>query len=159
LVCTSCQRVVKSEKAEGVNGTISSFVSLGPQGLDALGIGLREFRGALSGRTGKLKPTLMDQSVIAGLGNLLADEICWRAGIQPMRPVTELDTDEVKRLHNTMTRVLGTAVRHGRVPGLPRWLTGVRDDPDPHCPRCGTALMHRRIGGRRSWWCPHCQPG
>jgi formamidopyrimidine-DNA glycosylase len=132
---------------------------LGPQGPDALGIGLREFRGALSGRTGKLKPTLMDQSVIAGLGNLLTDEICWRAGIQPVRPVTELDADEVKRLHNTMTRVLGTAVRHGRVPGLPRWLTGVRDDPDPHCPRCGTALMHRRIGGRTSWWCPHCQPG
>ena len=130
----------------------------GPQGPDALGIGLRAFREALSGRRGRLKTTLMDQSVIAGLGNLLADEICWRARIKPTRPVSDLAADDVKRLHTAMTEVLRTAVRHGRVPGLPRWLTGVRDDPDPHCPRCGTALSHDRINGRMSWWCPNCQP-
>ncbi|EJO86839.1 formamidopyrimidine-DNA glycosylase [Mycobacterium colombiense CECT 3035] len=131
---------------------------LGPQGPDALGLGLREFRGVVAGRRGRLKPTLMDQSVIAGLGNLLVDEICWRAGIRPSFAVTELDDDAVKKLHRAMTQVLHTAVRHGRVPGLSRWLTGARDDPDPHCPRCGTALRHGRIGGRMSFWCPACQP-
>lgn len=131
---------------------------LGPQGPDALGLGLREFRGVVAGRRGRLKPTLMDQSVIAGLGNLLVDEICWRAKIRPRLPVTELDDDAVKELHRAMTQVLHTAVRHGRVPGLSRWLTGARDDPDPHCPRCGTALRHGRIGGRMSFWCPACQP-
>lgn len=134
----------------------------GPQGPDALGIGLPAFRDALKGRprkkTGRLKPTLMDQSVIAGLGNLLTDEICWRARIPPTRPVPDLDADDVRRLHTAMVQVLRTAVRHGRVPGLPRWLTGVRDAPDPHCPRCGTALRNGRVGGRMSWWCPHCQP-
>jgi formamidopyrimidine-DNA glycosylase len=129
----------------------------GPQGPDALGIGLREFRSVLSGRRGTLKPTLMDQSVIAGLGNLLTDEICWRARILPTRLVAELDADEVKSLRTALTQVLRTAVRHERVPGLARWLTGARDDPDPHCPRCGTALAHRRVNGRMSWWCPRCQ--
>ncbi len=130
----------------------------GPLGPDALGIGLREFRDVLAGRRGALKTTLMDQSVIAGLGNLLTDEICWRARIRPTRPVAELDDNDVKALHRAMTQVLRTAVRHGRVPGLPGWLTGARDEPDPHCPRCGTRLAHGRVGGRTSLWCPRCQP-
>ncbi|MEB3981891.1 Fpg/Nei family DNA glycosylase [Mycobacterium sp. 663a-19] len=130
----------------------------GPLGPDALGLSLREFRDVLSGRRGALKPTLMDQSVIAGLGNLLTDEICWRARLRPAHPVAELDDDDIKRLHAAMTRVLRTAVRHGRVPGLPRWLTAVRDEPDPSCPRCGTRLARGRAGGRMSLWCPRCQP-
>lgn len=100
----------------------------------------------------------MDQSVIAGLGNLLTDEICWRTRMRPTRPVAELNPDDVKRLHAAMTQVLRTAVRHGRVPGLPRWLTAVRDEPDPSCPHCGTRLASGRVGGRMSLWCPHCQP-
>lgn len=131
---------------------------LGPQGPDALGMGLRAFRDVLAGRRGQLKPTLMDQSVIAGLGNLLTDEICWRARVRPTRPVADLEADEVKRLHTAMTQVLRTAVRHGEVPRLSRWLTGVRDEPDPSCPRCGTRLSHGRVSGRMSLWCPHCQP-
>lgn len=130
---------------------------MGPQGPDALSVDLRTFRDMLSGRRGALKATLLDQSVIAGLGNLLVDEICWQARLHPARPVVGLDADEVKRLHTTMKRVLRTAVRHGRVPGLPRWLTGVRDGPDPSCPRCGARLAAGRIGGRASLWCPRCQ--
>jgi formamidopyrimidine-DNA glycosylase len=131
---------------------------IGAQGPDALGIDLRTFRDALSGRRGQLKTTLMDQSVLAGLGNLLTDEICWRARIRPTRTVADLDDNEVKKLHTATAQVLRTAVRHGLVPRLPRWLTGVRDEPDPSCPRCGTRLRHGRVGGRTSFWCPHCQP-
>jgi formamidopyrimidine-DNA glycosylase len=131
----------------------------GPQGPDALGLSLRAFRELLSGKRGRLKPTLMDQAVIAGLGNLLTDEICWRARISPTRPVAELDADEVKRLHAAMTQVLRTSVPHGRVPGLPRWLTGVRDEPDPSCPRCGSRLAQGRMNGRTTLWCPRCQSG
>jgi formamidopyrimidine-DNA glycosylase len=130
----------------------------GPQGPDALGLGLPTFREQLSGRRGRLKPTLMDQSVIAGLGNLLTDEICWRARVHPCRMVLDLDADELKELHAAMTGVLRTAVRHGRVPGLPRWLTGARDEPDPSCPRCGARLTRARVGGRTSVWCAQCQP-
>jgi formamidopyrimidine-DNA glycosylase len=130
---------------------------MGKQGADALGIDLRSFAKTLDGRRGALKPTLMDQSVIAGLGNLLVDEICWRARLKPSRPVRSLDEDAVRALHIAMKRVLSTSVRHGCVPSLPRWLTRVRDEPDPSCPRCGTRLMRGRIGGRTSLWCPRCQ--
>jgi len=130
----------------------------GPLGPDALGIGLPEFRDALSGRRGSLKAALADQSVIAGLGNLLTDEICWCARILPSRRVAALTGDELKRLHGATTQVLRTAVRHGRVPRSSRWLAGVRDDPDPCCPRCGTHLNRSRMNGRTTFWCPHCQP-
>ena len=52
---------------------------MGDQGPDALSMNLRSFRAALRGHRGAVKPALMDQSVIAGLGNMLTDEICWRA--------------------------------------------------------------------------------
>jgi formamidopyrimidine-DNA glycosylase len=131
---------------------------IGKQGPDALDLDLPSFRTALHGRRGAVKPTLMDQSVIAGLGNLLTDEILWQARLSPSRPVTSLDADDVRGLHATMKRVLRTAVRHGCVPSLPRWLTQARDDPDPACPRCGTRLTRGRFGGRTSLWCPRCQP-
>ncbi|WP_094286699.1 Fpg/Nei family DNA glycosylase [Mycobacterium lehmannii] len=130
----------------------------GEQGPDALSLDLRSFREVLRGRRGRLKPTLMDQAVIAGLGNLLVDEILWRTRLSPSLPVPSLTDDDVKRLHVAMRRVLDTAVRHGRVPDLPRWLTGNRDGPDPTCPRCGTRLARGRIAGRTSVWCPRCQP-
>ena len=131
---------------------------MGRQGPDALDIGAEELINALHGRRGRLKTTLMDQSVIAGLGNLLTDEICWQARLHPARAIPGLHSDDVKRLHTTMRRVLRTSVRHGRVPRLRSWLTGVRDDPDPSCPRCGTRLMRGRSNGRTMLWCPRCQP-
>lgn len=130
---------------------------MGEQGPDALDVDLRGFREALRGRRGRLKPTLMDQSVIAGLGNMLTDEILWQAKLPPSRAVSGLSKDEMRRLHATMRRVLRTSVRHGRVSGLARWLTRVRDDPDPGCPRCGARLARGRTGGRTSLWCPRCQ--
>lgn len=131
---------------------------IGEQGPDALALDLREFTAALRRHRGALKSTLMDQSVVAGLGNLLSDEICWRAKVNPARSIADLDPDDMRRLHSAMKRTLQTAVRHGCVPRLRQWLTGVRDDPDPCCPRCGSHLDRRRIAGRTSLWCPRCQP-
>src|SRR6185312_12899043 len=82
----------------------------------------------------------------------------WLDKIRPTVAIPELDDDDVKALHRAMTRVLRTAVRHGRVPGSPRWVTRVRDEPDPRCPRCGTRLERARVGGRATLWCPRCQP-
>jgi formamidopyrimidine-DNA glycosylase len=130
---------------------------IGTIGPDALDLDLETFQDLLAHRRGAVKPTLTNQEVLAGLGNLLADEICWRARIRPGRSLTDLDAHEVRDLHTAMTQILRTSVRHGCVPSLRGWLTAVRDDPDPHCPRCGSRLRRARIGGRTTLWCPREQ--
>lgn len=141
-------RLVDDEAIEAI------LAGLGP---DALTVGLKEFRGLLSGRRGAVKSVLMDQSVTAGLGNLLCDEILWRARIHPRTPAGKLSDAEVGRMHARMRRVLETSVHAGRVPPRPSWLTGHRDDDDPSCPRCGRTLSSSRVAGRRTVWCPVCQ--
>lgn len=131
---------------------------LGDLGPDALEVSRRDLAGLLSHRRGRLKPTLTDQTVIAGLGNLLADEICWRARVNPLRTASDLDAAEVAALHRALRRVLRDSVEAERVPPRRTWLTGARDRPDPVCPRCGTPLCSRRVSGRRTVWCPACQP-
>lgn len=129
----------------------------GPLGPDALSVGLDRFRELLSDRRGGVKAALIDQRLIAGGGNLIADETLWLAGIHPRRPVTDLSTHEVAGLHEAFRRVLGESVEAGHVPGPESWLTGARDADDPACPRCAAALQHGTVAGRSTYWCPSCQ--
>jgi len=126
-------------------------------GPDALTISRKEFA-QVAGARRRIKASLMDQAALAGLGNLLADEICWRARIHPRRRGDDLTAAELGRLHAAMRRVLRGAIPTGRVPGRRTWLTGRRDDPDPICPRCGARLRRARVAGRGTFWCPECQP-
>ncbi|MET9964778.1 DNA-formamidopyrimidine glycosylase family protein [Streptomyces sp. NPDC006356] len=132
---------------------------LAHQGPDALTVDRAEFETALAAHRGRVKAVLIDQSVLAGLGNLLADEILWRARLRPATPANALTEPERRRLYTQMRRTLRPAVTAGRVPPRPTWLTGHRDSPDPHCPRCGAGLRRSRVGGRTTVWCPGCQGG
>ncbi|MFF4038137.1 MULTISPECIES: Fpg/Nei family DNA glycosylase [unclassified Streptomyces] len=127
---------------------------LGP---DALEMTRPDFLKLLAGRRGAVKGVLMDQSLIAGLGNLLSDEILWRAHVTPVRPARDLGDAEARRVFTAMRRVLATSTRAGRVPPRRTWLTGHRDDAEPACPRCGGRLRSRRVSGRRTVWCERCQ--
>lgn len=128
------------------------------QGPDAMAVDREEFEAALSARRGKVKSVLTDQSALAGLGNLLADEILWRAGLAPTRPANDLTEADLRRLRTCMRRVLRSALDAGRVPPRDSWLTGHRDTPEAACPRCGTLLRRSRVAGRGTVWCPRCQP-
>ncbi|GAO07016.1 formamidopyrimidine-DNA glycosylase [Streptomyces lydicamycinicus] len=128
------------------------------QGPDAATLTRQGLGAVLAGRRGSLKPVLMDQSALAGLGNLLVDEILWRARLHPARRAGALSADEHGRLYTELRRTLRSAVRAGRVPPRGSWLTGRRDDPVASCPRCGTALCRKRLAGRGTVWCPDCQP-
>jgi formamidopyrimidine-DNA glycosylase len=130
------------------------LAGLGP---DALDVTPAELDRILDGRRGAIKAVLINQKVIAGLGNLLADEILWRAGIHPRRPARSLTAEERRTLHRQMRSVLRAAIRAGRVPPRPSWLTGARDRKDARCPRCGTPLRRAQVGGRTTVWCPHHQ--
>ena len=138
------------------------LAGLGP---DALGIGRQDFDRALAKGDGPagggrraVKAALIDQSVIAGLGNLLADEILRRARIHPRRPVRQLGPGERARIHSQMQRVLRAAIPVGQVPARAGWLTGSRNAGGAQCPRCGATLARDRVAGRNTVWCPRCQP-
>ncbi|NGO09531.1 Fpg/Nei family DNA glycosylase [Streptomyces sp. HC44] len=127
------------------------------QGPDALSVDRKEFEAALAVRRGRVKTVLTDQSVLAGLGNLLADEILWRARLSPASRASDLTEAERRRLYAHMRRTLRSAVAAGCVPPHNSWLTGHRDDPSPTCPRCGSPLHRSRMAGRSTLWCPRCQ--
>lgn len=132
---------------------------VGPQGPDALGLRLADLETALAGHRGALKPLLMDQAVVAGLGNLTVDEALWRARLHPKRRADHLRGAERRALCRSLSSVLRDAVRRGAVPAGPGWLTSQRGAADPRCPRCATPLERLRLGGRTAVFCPACQPG
>lgn len=130
------------------------MADLGP---DAATVARAEFRDRLTQRDRRLKLALMDQSLVAGLGNLLIDEVLWRARLHPSRTTRELTASEHHRLHRRMQAALRTASARAGIPTGPRWLTGVRDADNPRCPRCNGKLHNDGVGGRRTVWCPRCQ--
>jgi formamidopyrimidine-DNA glycosylase len=129
----------------------------GPLGPDALTLDEPTFERLLSKRRGGIKAALMDQRLIAGVGNLLSDEILWRARVDPSSPVADLSPRRIGALYRALHAAVSESVRYGRVPHGERWLTRVRDERNPYCPRCGTALRRATIAGRTSCWCPRCQ--
>lgn len=132
---------------------------LADQGPDALTLRRGELARALAERRrGRVKTVLLNQSVVAGLGNLLGDEILWRAHVHPERQTGQLSDDDRRRLDAATRRVLRDSVRAGHVPARRSWLTGRRYDDEPRCPRCGGPLSRNRVGGRTTAHCPHCQP-
>lgn len=122
-----------------------------------MAVNREEFEAALAARRGSVKTALTDQSVLAGLGNLLADEILWRAGLRPTSRASDLTEADCRRLYTQMRRTLRSAVTAGCVPPRDTWLTGHRDDPVPTCPRCDNPLRRSRMAGRGTVWCPQCQ--
>ena len=132
---------------------------LGPLGPDALDLTRRRFLELLARRRGGVKAALMDQTLLAGVGNLIADEALWQARIHPRRRVETLTEDERARLHAAVRTVIRESIRHhGRIPLKRTWLLSVRGRPDATCPRCGTPLSRTEAGGRTTYFCPSCQP-
>jgi formamidopyrimidine-DNA glycosylase len=131
---------------------------VGRHGPDALGVTKTQLRERLAGKRTGIKAALMDQAVVAGLGNIVTDEVLWRAHLHPGRRPGSLTTAEWDRLHRGLGSVLRASVKEGQVPPRQSWLTGVRDEDHPACPRCHAELRRTRSGGRTTLWCPACQP-
>lgn len=129
----------------------------GPLGPDAAAISREDFHRRLADRRGGVKAALMDQELVAGLGNELSDEILWRAGIRPDARVQSLSDRRRDALYRAMRDVLRRSVKHGRIPTRGRWLNAVRGDDHPACPRCGGEVKRSRVAGRTAYWCPRCQ--
>jgi formamidopyrimidine-DNA glycosylase len=128
------------------------------------------FAERLARRSAKLKALLLDQSFIAGVGNIYADEALWRARLHPLRTADTLDEREVRRLHRAVRQVL----RHGIVnrgssisdyvgadgePGDNAERLAVYRRTGEPCLRCGRRIERIVVGQRSTHFCPRCQPG
>jgi formamidopyrimidine-DNA glycosylase len=120
---------------------------LGP---DALGIRPAQLRDALAGSRAPLKARLLDQARIAGVGNLIADELLWRAGMAPARPAGSLGPAELRRLHRHLAATLADLLQRGGS-HLGDLMPARR--PGGRCPKDGAALTRSVVGGRTSYWC------
>jgi len=130
---------------------------LGPDPLDpALDSGM--LRRALGTRRGAIKAHLLDQTALAGVGNLYADEALFQSGIHPRASAATLRASEWRRLERALDRVLRTAVRTAEAPRrFPRgWLFERRRAGEP-CPRCGGRLASAIVGGRTTFFCSRHQ--
>lgn len=128
-----------------------------------------DFAAALARRRTRLKPLLLDQGFLAGLGNIYVDESLFRAGLHPLTPAAEVTPAGAGRLHATIREVLGEAIASGGTTFSNyrdafgnegdyyerRRVYGRTDEP---CPTCGTAITRIVVGGRGTHFCPHCQP-
>jgi formamidopyrimidine-DNA glycosylase len=123
------------------------LTGLGP---DAETIDRAEFRARVGRSRAPVKARLLDQSVLAGVGNLLADETLWQAAVPPFAPAAELDDPTLDRLHDALERALKAAIAGGGVHTgevIPFRHAGAS------CPRCGAPMVHGKVGGRTTWWC------
>jgi len=121
--------------------------ALGP---DAAEVTPAEFRDLITRGSTAVKARLLDQSKIAGVGNLLADEVLWQAKISPAARTSSLQRKDADRLY----RALESAVRSAIVKGGAH--TGdviAARHPGGTCPRCGAEMKHGTVGGRSTWWC------
>ena len=123
-------------------------------GVDALVVTAAQLRGLLARSRAPLKAWLLDQSHVAGVGNLIADEALWRSGLDPARPAGSLDPTEVRRLHRHLQRTILELTDRG---GSHTGDLHVARQRGATCPRDGTPLLRRTIGGRTTYSCPQHQ--
>lgn len=142
---------------------------IGPDALDALP-SRRGLVAVLSGRSAPIKALLLDQGIVAGLGNIYADEVLHRAGIAPERPAGSLTAAEIGSLRDAIGPVLRAGLRHGgtslddlayllpdgRAGDYLRLLAVYGREGEP-CGRCGRPIARIVVRARSSHWCPGCQ--
>jgi formamidopyrimidine-DNA glycosylase len=140
----------------GLTKSPQAFLEERKIGPDALLLGRESFIAIMSGRKGLIKPALLNQSLLAGLGNLYADEALFQAGICPK--TRGLKNVQVIALFSSIQNVLKTALSTDTdLEKLPDSYLLPHRHPGGKCPRDGALLRHEKIGGRTSYFCPEHQ--
>ena len=154
LAYDSVRKLGKIALAESVE----SFVQKKGLGPDALSISPEEFERIFSGRKGAVKAALIDQGIIAGLGNIYSDEVLFHAGLHPAAKLKDMTPEQLKRLYHSMKAVLDRAVNwvvNSLAP--PRDFLLVHRTAGEECPVCGGEVSMTRIAGRTAYYCPKRQ--
>ncbi len=142
----------------GLIDDVNEFLKKRALGPDALDIRLTQFREIFGKHRGAVKTILLNQKLIAGIGNIYADEILFRARIHPATQVSALKQKTVSKLFRVARDILKRAIdAKADMDRMPKsWLLPHRGKGGK-CPRCGRELKSATIGGRTAWFCAHCQ--
>ncbi|MGZ9812147.1 Fpg/Nei family DNA glycosylase [Pseudoroseicyclus sp. H15] len=140
--------------------SVEAFVEEHKLGPDALEVSKEEFAERVGASKSAIKTAMIDQSRVAGIGNLWSDEALYRVGLLPSVPANKLGDNRLGDLHAAAQEVMQTAVD---TPGAPKslpddWLVHHRK-PGAACPRCGGTIRKKNIGGRSAYFCETHQEG
>lgn len=141
-----------------------AFPNLGPEPWDLTPSG---FAQRVKSKRSRIKPALLDQSLLAGVGNIYADESLHRTGISPLRRCNRISVARLEILHSAIIAVLEHAIEfistHPSADGSP-YVVDAYDErmritrgSKSGCPDCGQPIMSRSISGRTAYYCPRCQ--
>ncbi|MBP3963390.1 Fpg/Nei family DNA glycosylase [Paenibacillus lignilyticus] len=150
-----------------VKETIARLADLGPEPFDKW-LTQEKFKERFKGRRGSLKTALVEQRVIAGIGNCYADEIAFEARIRPDAKLSAIEPESWERIYNAMHKVLQSALAHGGYMEMPLTnedtVTGgynnhclVYDRGGEPCLNCGGTIVQEEINSRKMFYCPVCQ--
>lgn len=157
---------VKLWKTEELKNS-EEIKSLGPEPLEK-DFAFEKFKEVLENKKGKIKQVLMNQEIIAGIGNIYSDEILWEAKVHPAKNTSKLKEKELKKIYQALKKILKKAIKvKGESISDFRRISGKKGGFDPlrkvyrregeRCPRCGTIIKREKIGGRSAHFCPKCQ--
>lgn len=150
-----CQRKLGSVDLTESPEKFANEHHLGP---DALDITRDDFKELLHNKRGMIKSALMDQSAMAGVGNVWSDEVLYQTKIHPKTKTSSLSDEQMNELYRNMRRILETSIRNQAKPEkLPdHYLVGHREE-GAQCPDCGGKVERIEVSGRGCYICPNCQ--
>ncbi|MBW1708567.1 MAG: DNA-formamidopyrimidine glycosylase [Deltaproteobacteria bacterium] len=139
-----------------------------PVGPDPFEINEENFARLLKNRRGRIKPLLLNQLVISGLGNIYVDESLFAVGIHPLTPAESIDEEQARRLHKEIIRILNKAIElKGSTIANYRGVSGrggefqkrhqVYHQQGEPCPICSNEIKRTVVGSRGTYFCPNCQ--
>lgn len=141
------------------------FQDIGPEPLDP-NFSLQAFQAIMKNKRGGLKTTLLNQEVIAGIGNRYSDEILWQAQLLPDRKINELNPEDIVRLYESIRTILQQGIQQGGYMDQPLFKgdnkTGgyemyVHSRSGEKCRRCHSMIAMKEISSRKTYFCQNCQ--
>lgn len=157
-------RLVKT----GTEMSVAGLKTIGPEPTDQ-DFTVEYFRKILKRSRGKIKPFLLNQRHVAGLGNIYADEVLWMSKINPEQPANSLSDEQIRLLHDNIIKEIAVATKYkgttvhsftnafGDAGGFQERLHAYGRGGEK-CERCGTKMVKIKVAERGTTFCPHCQP-
>lgn len=151
-----CQRMLGSVS---ICKSIKEFIEERNMGPDALNITWKEFKNKMSQRKGNIKNVLIDQSTLAGIGNIYSDEILFKANIYPKTKIGKMDAHVLKKIYRAMKAVLRQAIKSKANPeNMPHTYLVKRRKNGQRCPKCKKENIRQiKMNSRSAYYCPKCQ--